>query len=272
MLKFALKFACVQMTSGTDIAQNLGYAENAIRQAAAHGATFVATPENTDFMMSDREQKMALAYEAAEHPALLQFDKLARELGITILIGSVAVKTDGAKLKNRSLLFGSSGLIATYDKIHLFDVDLPTGESRRESDMMEAGGRLVVAQTAYGKIGLSICYDVRFPHLYRKLAQNGAVVLSVPSAFTVSTGSMHWETLLRARAIENGAFVIAPAQCGTHDGGRKTYGHSMIISPWGKIMAQGGDTPEIIYADIDMSEVDQFRQSIPSLTHNPFFS
>ena len=267
-----LKFACVQMTSGTDIAQNLAFAENAIRQAAMNGATFVATPENTDFMMSDREQKIALAYKAAEHPALLQFDKLARELGITILIGSVAVKADGAKLKNRSLLFGPNGLIATYDKIHLFDVDLPTGESRRESDMMAAGDCSVVAQTPFGKIGLTICYDIRFPHLYRKLAQNGASVLCVPSAFTVSTGQMHWEILLRARAIENGVFVIAPAQCGTHDGGRKTYGHSLIIDPWGKILAQGGDSPEIIYADINMSEVDLFRQSIPSLGYNPFFN
>lgn len=259
------KVACIQMTSGPDITVNLDYAEGQIRAASAAGATFIATPENTDFMMADRDAKLRMAYDASQHPALTRFAALAGELQCWILIGSVAVRDKGPKLKNRSLLFGPHGLVAAYDKIHLFDVDLPTGEQRRESDVMEAGQDKVVAETDFGKLGLSICYDIRFPALYRTMAQNGAGILAIPAAFTVPTGQMHWEVLLRARAIENGAYVVAPAQCGTHDGGRQTYGHAMIIDPWGKILAEAGDEPRIIYAEIDQNEIARFRQAIPSL-------
>lgn len=267
-----VKIACVQMTSGPNIAVNLAVAEEKIRAAAAQDAVFVSTPENTDFMMASREAKFAAAYTAETHPAFVQFTALARELGITILIGSVAIKAGGDKLKNRSILFRPDGGYVTYDKIHLFDVDLPSGESRRESDMMDAGTQTVVAECPLGKIGLTICYDVRFPHLYRTLAHNGATIMTVPAAFTVPTGQMHWETLLRARAIENGAYVIAAAQCGEHDGGRKTYGHSMVIDPWGRVVAEAGEVPTILYADIDMTEVEKFRAAIPSLRHDRDFT
>ena len=268
-----MKIACVQMTSGPDIPVNLAYAETAIREAAEHGAQFVATPENTDFMLADSARKREVAYTADNHPALTRFADLARELNVWILIGSVAVKEgNGNKLKNRSLLFSPQGLAASYDKIHLFDVDLPTGESRRESDLMQPGEHAVIANSPFGTVGLSVCYDMRFPHLFRNYGHKGVSIITVPSAFTVPTGEMHWHVLLRARAIENGAFIVAPAQCGTHDGGRKTYGHSLIINPWGKILAEAGGEPGIIYADIDLNEVMNFRQSIPSLTHDRDFT
>ncbi len=263
-----VKIACIQMTSGPDIAVNLAYAVEKIREAAVQGVVFISTPENTDFMMASREQKFAAAYTAQTHPAFALFSALARELNVTILIGSIAVKAGGEKLRNRSVLFAPDGRYVTYDKIHLFDVDLPSGEIRRESDMMEPGDKAVIADTAFGRVGMTICYDVRFPHLYRDLAHQGAVVIAVPAAFTVPTGQMHWEVLLRARAIENGVFVIAAAQCGDHDGGRKTYGHSMIIDPWGRILAEACETPTVLYADIDMAEVEKFRAAIPSLRHD----
>ncbi len=266
-----VKIACIQMTSGSDIAVNLAYAEEKIREAAAQGAVFVSTPENTDFMMASREQKLATAYTQETHPAFTKFSSCAKELNITVLIGSVAVKAGGDKLRNRSILFRPDGGYESYDKIHLFDVDLPSGESRRESDLMEAGSQAIVTNTALGKIGLTICYDVRFPHLYRSLVHKGATIITVPAAFTVSTGQMHWEILLRARAIENGAYIIAAAQCGEHDGGRKTYGHSMVIDPWGRVLAEAGETPTILYADVDLTEVENSRAAIPSLRHDRNF-
>lgn len=240
-----------------------------IREAAGQGAQFIATPENSDFMIDGVERKISGAYDEETHPFLLAFKKLSSEYQVTILLGSIAVKIGDGKLNNRSYLFAPSGnIIASYNKIHLFDVDLPTGESRRESDMITAGDKAVIVDAGFAKIGMTICYDVRFPHLFRTLAQAGAEILTVPSAFTVPTGEMHWEVLLRARAIENGAFVIAPAQCGTHDGGRKTYGHSMVIDPWGKVIAEAGVEPTILYAEIDKKETAHFRQAIPSLMYD----
>ncbi len=264
-----MKIALIQMTSGTDVAANLEYVTTHIRTAAGAGAVFIATPENSDFMVDGADKKRAGAYDETTHPFLPCFVELAKELNVTLLLGSIAVKLDDGRLNNRSYLFSSAGdVVASYNKIHLFDVDLPSGESRRESELIMAGNKAVIAKTDFATVGMTICYDVRFPHLYRTLAKNGANILTVPAAFTVSTGEMHWDVLLRARAIENGAFVIAPAQCGTHDGGRKTYGHSIVIDPWGKVVAEAGVAPTILYADIDMTETARARQAIPSLQHD----
>lgn len=264
-----MKIALIQMTSCPDVATNLAYVTEKIREAAAQGAMFIATPENSDFMIDGAERKIAGAYDEDSHPFLPAMAALAKELNVTILLGSIAVKIGEGKLNNRSYLFAPTGaILGAYNKIHLFDVDLPTGEQRRESAMITGGDTAVLADAGFAKVGMAICYDVRFPHLFRKLAHAGADILTVPSAFTVSTGEMHWEVLLRARAIENGAYVIAPAQCGTHDGGRKTYGHSMVINPWGKVIAEAGVEPTILYADMDTKEIAAFRAAIPSLRHD----
>ena len=201
----------------------------------AVGARFIATPENTTLMAPDGGAKLASSFDEANDPALPVFAALAKELGVWLLIGSLAIKVSDTKTANRSFLFGPDGIIrARYSKIHLFDVELTSGEVYRESNTVAGGHEAVVADTDFGRIGLSICYDLRFPQLYRQLAQKGAYLFSVPSAFTVPTGEAHWHVLLRARAIENGAFVIAPAQGGKHANGRKTYGHSLIIAPGAK--------------------------------------
>jgi deaminated glutathione amidase len=264
-----MKIALIQMTSCVDIATNLDYLTQQIREAAGQGASFILTPENSDFMIDGAERKISTAYDEGSHPFIPAFKKLAKELKVTILLGSIAVKIEQGKLNNRSYLFSPQGdILASYNKIHLFDVDLPTGEKRRESQMITAGDAAILSDSGFAKIGMTICYDVRFPHLFRTLAQAGANIITIPSAFTVPTGEMHWEVLLRARAIENGAYVIAPAQCGTHDGGRQTYGHSMVIDPWGKIICEAGIEPTIIYAEIDLTEVIKCRQAIPSLSHD----
>lgn len=264
-----IKAACIQLNAGADIAANLKDAAARVRDAAAQGAQFIATPENTCHMRMPATEKLKSSPAEDKHPALPLFSDLAKDTGAWILLGSVSIKIADDKIANRSYLFNDKGgIAAVYDKIHLFDVDLDGGETYRESATVKAGEKAITADTPFGRIGMTICYDVRFPHLYRTLAQAGANILTVPAAFTVPTGQAHWETLLRARAIENGAFVIAPAQCGVHDGGRGTYGHSMIINPWGDILAEGGDAPGIIMADIDLGAVDKARRSIPSLQHD----
>lgn len=261
--------ACIQITSSDNIQDNLAMTERMIREAAANGATLIATPENTCHILTPSIEKLKTAVAQDLHPAIEQFSKLALELGVWIMIGSMAIKISDDKLANRTFLFSpQGGLVSHYDKIHLFDVDLPTGERHRESDLIAPGEELVVADTPLGKIGMSICYDVRFAALYRALAHKGAQILAIPAAFTVPTGRAHWDVLLRARAIETGSFVIAAAQTGEHHGGRKTYGHSMIISPWGEIIAQADDKPGIIYGKIDLSEVDKARAAIPALKHD----
>lgn len=266
-----VKAAIVQLNAGPVIGDNLRVAETMIRAAAKDGATLISTPENTCRMRASIEDKYATSYEEAEHPALPFFSRLAKELGVTILVGSLSsVRVEGGKLANRSYLFAKDGEIAaTYDKIHMFDVDLPNGDRYRESDTNRAGDKAVMASVDGVNIGLSICYDVRFPHLYRTLAKRGAQILSIPAAFTVPTGQAHWEVLLRARAIENGAFVLAPAQVGTHEGGRATYGHSMIVAPWGEIIAEiHGDGPAFASAVLDLDLVDRARTAIPALGHD----
>jgi predicted amidohydrolase len=263
------KAACVQLRSSDDVAENIRETVKLVREAAAQGASFVATPENTTLMAPDGGAKLARSHDEAHDPALPVFSALAKELKIRLLIGSLAIKISDSKTANRSFLFGpDGGISARYSKIHLFDVTLASGEAYRESDTVEGGGDAVLAQTDLGSIGLSICYDVRFPLLYRQLAQKGAFLFTVPSAFTVPTGQAHWHVLLRARAIENGAFVLAPAQGGLHANGRKTYGHSLIVSPWGEILAEAGTEPGVIVAEIDPALSVQARARVPNLLHD----
>jgi predicted amidohydrolase len=265
--------ACVQLRSGEDIAENIREAARWIRAAARDGAEFIATPENTTLMAPDGGAKLAQSHDEAHDPALPLFSDLAKELGIWLLIGSLAIKVSAGKTANRSYLFSPDGKVAArYSKIHLFDVDLPSGETYRESNTVAGGTEAVVADTPWGKIGLSVCYDIRFANLYRALAKKGAFAFTAPSAFTETTGKAHWHVLLRARAIENGAFVIAPAQGGLHANGRRTYGHSLIVSPWGDILAEGGSDPGIVAAEIDPDWSRQARAKVPSLDHDRAFS
>jgi deaminated glutathione amidase len=268
----AFKAACIQLRSTDDVAENILTTSELIREAHGKDAQFVATPENTTLMAPDGGAKLASSYDEAHDPALPAFAALAEELGIWLLIGSLAIKVSETKTANRQFLIDPKGRIAArYSKIHLFDVDLPSGEKYRESNTVAGGDEAVLADTPWGKIGLSICYDMRFPQLYRTLAQKGAFLLTAPSAFTETTGKAHWHILLRARAIENGAFVIAPAQGGTHANGRKTYGHSLIVAPWGEILAEAGTEPCVILADIDPAAVTDARGRVPSLQHDrPF--
>jgi len=267
------KAACVQMRSSDDVAENIRAATDLIRDAAAQGATFIVTPENTNLMARDAGAKLAKSFDEAHDPALPVFSQLAKELKIWLVIGSLAIKVSPDKTANRSYLFApDGGIAARYSKIHLFDAVLGSGESYRESNTVAGGDEAVIADTALGRIGLTVCYDMRFPQLYRALAQKGAFLFTVPSAFTVPTGEAHWHVLLRARAIENGAFVIAPAQGGAHAGGRKTYGHSLIVSPWGEVLAEAGTDPCVIFADIDPSLTQQAREKVPNLQHDRRFT
>ena len=265
----AVKFACVQMTAGPEVQPNLEAAAALIREAAAGGAKFIFTPENTSIIEPNRELALAKSFSQDEHPGLPFFAKLAKELGVWLLIGSMPIRVEPERLANRSFLIDDQGrIITTYDKIHLFDVDLPNGEVYRESERIRAGAQAVLAPTPWGGLGMTVCYDLRFPQLYRDLAHAGATIISIPAAFTVPTGEAHWHVLLRARAIETGAFVFAPAQCGQHAGGRRTYGHSLIVAPWGEILAEAGDAPGIVATVIDFSQVAAARSMIPSLRHD----
>jgi predicted amidohydrolase len=266
------KAACVQLRSSDDIAENVRTTSQLVREAKANGAQFVATPENTTLMAPDGGAKLAQSYDEAHDPALPAFRALAEELGIWLLIGSLAIKVSDTKTANRSFLIDPRGRIAArYSKIHLFDVDLPSGEKYRESNTVAGGDSATLAETPWGKIGLTICYDLRFPQLYRALAKRGAFMLTVPSAFTETTGKAHWHVLLRARAIENGAFVLAPAQGGTHANGRQTYGHSLIVAPWGEVLAEAGTEPGVILADIDPAAAMDARARVPNLQHDRVF-
>ena len=262
----------VQMRSGRDVERNVADATALIRAAAEGGAVYVQTPEVTALM----EMKRAPLFEAtkpeAGNPAIAAFAALARELGIWLHIGSMGVLATPEKVANRSLLFApDGGLVARYDKIHMFDVELPGGESYRESRNYQPGGEAVLAALPWGTLGMTVCYDLRFPALYRALAQAGADFLAIPSAFTRVTGEAHWHTLLRARAIETQCFVFAAAQGGRHESGRETYGHSLVVAPWGEILAEGGVDPGVVYADIAPAAIADARARVPSLTHDrPF--
>ncbi len=263
------RIGIVQMTSSRDVAENVAAAERLIRAAAADGAELVATPEMTTLVERERDRILGATHREADEPALSRFRALAADLGIYLLIGSMPVRVADDRLANRSFLIGPDGRIAArYDKIHLFDVDLPGGERYRESDIYRAGETAVLVETPYASLGLSICYDLRFPHLYRLLAGAGAEILCVPSAFTAATGRAHWHVLLRARAIETGAFVIAPAQVGHHADGRRTYGHALAVSPWGEILLDLAENVGQSVINLDLNAVAEARSRIPALRHD----
>jgi predicted amidohydrolase len=264
--------ALVQLRSGRSVAPNLEMAEALIRRAAASGAQYVQTPENTAIMEIEPELLLASVEVEESAAPLRQLKALAKELGIWLHVGSLAIKLPSGKIANRSYLIGPDGeTVASYDKLHLFDVDLAGGESYRESRNYDAGAKAVLADLPWGRIGLSICYDLRFPGLYRALASAGASFIAIPAAFTRQTGEAHWRVLLRARAIETGAFVLAAGQGGLHENGRSTYGHSMIVSPWGDVLAEAGEDPQILLADIDPTLSAEARAKVPSLKHGRDF-
>ena len=261
-----MKCALVQMRSSRDPARNLKDAEGLVRTAAATGASYVLTPEITNVFEPDKDRLRTIIQTEKDDPVVRRFSNLAKELRIHLHAGSVAVKADDGRIANRSLVFApDGGIIARYDKIHLFDIDLPSGESYRESATYAPGAEAVAVTLPFATLGFAICYDMRFPRLANSLASAGATVLAYPSAFTVPTGQAHWHVLLRARAIETGSFVLAAAQGGMHEGGKATYGHSLIINPWGEILAEAGTEPCVIAADIDVAASAAARGRIPAL-------
>ena len=242
------------------------------REAARNGAQLVMTPEYTLMMDGSGRVMRERALDADGEPALSELQALARELSVWLLIGSLTLKTGGDRIANRSYLLAADGaVVASYDKIHMFDATMPDGRVIRESSAYRPGDCAVVSETPWGRIGLTVCYDLRFPHLYRALAKAGALYLTVPSSFQRATGKVHWHTLLKARAIENACFVFAPAMCGEHPGNRTTYGHSLVVDPWGEVLADGGEAPGIVYADIDPSAVARVRAMLPCLDHDREF-
>lgn len=275
----ALDIALIQTLTPATAQAGLDHVAPLIRQAASEGATLILTPEATNRVERRPDGRTTLMAEA-DDPAVQGLSALARELGVWLQVGSVMIKAEddpADRAANRALLIDPEGRItARYDKLHVFDVDLDTGESWRESKVVRPGERAVVADTPWGGLGLSICYDVRFPQLYRDLAKARPDVrmIAVPAAFTVPTGDAHWQALLRARAIETGAFILAAAQGGTHEDGRATWGHSTVVDPWGKVVAAlDNDQPGILHASLDLAAVDRARRAIPALTHDrPFRS
>jgi predicted amidohydrolase len=270
-----IRAALIQLNSGDDPAENVEQVSAYMRQAAGQGAEFILTPEVTNCVSTSRTQQNAvLTYEEGDQ-TLKQMRSLASELGVWVLIGSLGLKThdsDG-RFANRSFMISPDGNIAArYDKIHMFDVQVDENESFKESASYRPGGQAVVAETSFGKVGMSVCYDLRFAYLYRDLAKAGAQILTVPAAFSPVTGAAHWETLLRARAIETGCFVLAPAQTGQHPAQRgrvrKTFGNSLAVAPWGEVIAHGGVEPGITLVDIDLREVEDARNRVPSLNHD----
>lgn len=272
-----MKVALLQLTSSDDPADNLDVVTEMITQAAAGGAGFICTPEVTNCVSLDRAHQRAVLARQDDDLTLSALCETAKDHGIWLSIGSLALEggADG-RFVNRSFLIDPSGKIAaSYDKIHMFDVEVSESETYSESTGYAPGSRAVVADAGFAKVGLTICYDLRFPHLHRTLAKAGAEILLVPSAFSPVTGAAHWESLLRARAIETGCFVIAAAQTGTHAAksgkARQTYGHSLVVAPWGEVLADAGTTRDITFVDLDLTEVSKARRRIPSLTHDrPF--
>src|SRR5271170_769287 len=268
----AFKIGLVQMRSGLDPRANLATALASIEEAAGAGAAYVLTPEMTNIMEIKRERLFASIADEERDPTLAAMRELARKLSIYVHIGSLAVKASPDKAANRSFLIDRRGdVLARYDKIHMFDVDLANGESYRESRNYRPGDLAVSADLPWGRLGLTVCYDLRFPALYRALAEAGASFFSIPSAFTKQTGEAHWHVLMRARAIENGSFVFAAAQGGKHENGRETFGHSLVVDPWGQIIAEAGNEPGIILAEVDPALVAAARSRIPSLLHGRRF-
>lgn len=271
-----MRAGLVQLCVTDDPAANLPETRRLVREAAAGGATFILTPECTNGLSSSRKHQASVFFHEADDPTLKALREDAADLGVWLLIGSLALLTTDAdgRFANRSFLIDPQGeIVARYDKIHMFDVDVSATERYRESEGYRPGDQAVLTQTPFGSIGMTVCYDVRFAYLYRKLAQAGAQILTVPAAFNHITGAGHWEVLLRARAIETGCFVLAPAQTGFHaetsgGKGRQTFGHSLAIAPWGEILADGGTEPGVTYAEIDLDLVEKARGRVPSLSHD----
>jgi deaminated glutathione amidase len=262
----------IQMRSAREPAVNIEAAAKLIGEAKTGGADYVLTPEMTNIMELSREKLFSTIVPEENDTTLATFRELARALGIYIHVGSLAVKVSPDKAANRGFVIDRRGdIVARYDKIHMFDVDLANGERYRESRSYRAGELAVVADLPWGRLGLTVCYDLRFPALYRALAEAGASFLAIPSAFTKQTGEAHWHVLMRARAIENGCFVLAAAQGGRHENGRDTFGHSLAVDPWGRIVAEGGTEPGVVFADVDPAEVSASRAKIPSLQHGRRF-
>ncbi len=266
--------ALIQLNSTTDIGENIAAVDELVRQAVAAGAHYVQTPEMTNIVQRDRKKLQAAIHPEASDPAIAAFSRLAGELGIVLHIGSLALDAGGGKIANRAYVFAPDGSeLARYDKIHLFDVDLPGGESWRESAVYTPGEAAVIADLPWCRLGVSICYDLRFPQLYRTHAHAGAAMLSAPAAFTRLTGEAHWHVLQRARAIENGAFMLSAAQAGRHGDKRETYGHSIIVSPWGEVLAEAdGETPQVVLADIDPALAADARARVPALKNERAFA
>ena len=271
-----LPIALIQTRTPASPAAAFAHVEPLIREAAAGGAKLILTPEATNFLIKDPAARAAVLSTDEADAVVGGLRGLARELGVWLLIGSAIVRSGQEgddRAANRSLLIDDKGaVVATYDKLHVYDVDLPTGERWRESAAIRPGDGAVVADTPWGKLGLTICYDIRFPQLYRALAKAGAAMISVPAAFTVPTGEAHWETLLRARAIETGCWILAPAQAGTHEDGRRTWGRSTVVGPWGEVVAKlDHDEPGVLFATLDFEAVTRARNAVPQLTHDREF-
>jgi predicted amidohydrolase len=268
----AFKAGLIQTNVSNEMAENIAFVRAQAKLARDAGADFVMTPENTGLIGANRAETLAKAQTEEEHAMLAACRANARETGVWFLVGSIHVRVAGEEqIRNRSYLIDSSGdVVASYDKIHMFDVRLEGGENYFESATFKPGERSVLAETPWGVLGMTICYDLRFPYLYRDLAHAGASMLSIPSSFTVPTGKAHWHTILRSRAIETGCYVFAPAQVGTHKGsGRKTYGHSIVVAPWGEVLVDaGGEKPGFVVADVDLAKVDEARKMVPSLQHD----
>ena len=268
----AFKAGLVQTNVSNEMAENVAFVREQARLAREAGADFIMTPENTGLIGANRAETLAKAETEEAHAMLAAARASARETGAWFLLGSIHVRVLGEEqIRNRSYLIDSDGgIVASYDKIHMFDVQLAGGESYRESSTFRPGERSVLAETPWGVLGMTICYDLRFPYLYRDLAHAGATMLAIPSSFTVLTGQAHWHTLMRARAIETGCFVFAPAQVGTHKGSnRKTYGHSIAVAPWGEVLADaGGEKAGFVIAEVDAAKIAEARKMVPSLTHD----
>ncbi len=265
--------ACIQNTATRDIEANIDWVCERIVEAQAAGADFIALTESVGLIEPVNERLAEQCFEQDKDAGLAAFRVQARDLKVSILVGSQLIKSPDGRIVNRSFLLDDKGEIrAYYDKLHMFDIELSNGEFYRESDVIVPGDKAVVATTPWGKLGMTVCYDLRFATLYRALAQNGAQFITIPAAFTQTTGKAHWHLLVRARAIETGCYIIAPNQCGHHVGRRASWGHSLIVDPWGKVLADGGVEPGIVYAEIDLSCVERTRQMIPALKHDRTFS
>ncbi len=271
-----LAVALIQTRTPATQAAALAHVDPLIRQAAAGGAKFILTPEGSNLLEQRRDRRGLAITDEDQDTAVLGLRRLAAELGVWLLIGSAIVQSGHVaddRAANRSLLIDAHGsIVARYDKLHVFDVDLPNGETYRESATIRPGDNASIAETPWGKLGLTVCYDIRFPHLFRQIAKAGACMIAVPAAFTVPTGEAHWETLLRARAIETGAFILAPAQGGTHEDGRKTWGRSTVVGPWGEVVARlDHDAPGVLHATLDFAAVEKARAAVPALRHDREF-